>query len=45
MTSETETVLPPAGTEPAPPRASRGPGRPTLSNEALLDKALEIFLD
>ena len=27
----------------APPR--RGPGRPTLSNEALLDKALDIFLE
>jgi AcrR family transcriptional regulator len=45
MNSETETAPPPADAAPAPPRLSRGPGRPTLSNEALLDKALEIFLD
>lgn len=29
----------------APPKPSRGPGRPTLSNEELLDKALDIFLE
>lgn len=44
MSSETETVLPRANAE-APRRMSRGPGRPTLSNAELLDKALEIFLD
>lgn len=27
------------------PRARRGPGRPTLSNEELLDKALDLFLE
>jgi TetR/AcrR family transcriptional regulator, mexJK operon transcriptional repressor len=32
----------PAETMPPPPRR---PGRPTLSNEALLDKALDIFLE
>lgn len=32
-----------AGTIPAEPR--RRPGRPTLSNEALLDTALDLFLD
>src|SRR5438067_6045932 len=26
-------------------RLTRGPGRPTLSNEELLDKALDIFLE
>jgi TetR/AcrR family transcriptional regulator, mexJK operon transcriptional repressor len=29
----------------ARPRLSRGPGRPTLSNEELLDKALDLFLE
>ena len=45
MNSQTEMVLPPADTEAAQPRPSRGPGRPTLSTEALLDKALDIFLE
>lgn len=27
------------------PRAQRGPGRPTLSNEELLDRALDLFLE
>lgn len=45
MNSQTETVPPPADAPPSPLRPSRGPGRPTLSNEALLDKALDIFLE
>lgn len=44
MNAQSQTVLPPADPELAP-RPARGPGRPTLSNEALLDKALEIFLE
>ena len=45
MNAQTETLLPPADAEQDAPRPARGPGRPTLSNEALLDKALEIFLE
>lgn len=45
MNAQTETVPFPADAEAAPPRPARGPGRPTLSTEALLDKALEIFLE
>lgn len=44
MSSDTETIAPPADAEPVA-RVARGPGRPTLSNEELLDKALEIFLE
>jgi AcrR family transcriptional regulator len=39
-----EAAATPAEPEPAA-RSGRGPGRPTLSNEELLDKALDIFLD
>jgi AcrR family transcriptional regulator len=31
--------------EAPPAKAARGPGRPTLSNEELLDRALDIFLE
>jgi AcrR family transcriptional regulator len=31
--------------ETPPAKAARGPGRPTLSNEELLDRALDIFLE
>lgn len=45
MNSQTEMAPPRTEAEAAPPRLNRGPGRPTLSNEELLDKALEIFLE
>lgn len=46
MNSMDNTGRQPAKTEhqPAPPRGRR-PGRPTLSNEELLDKALDLFLE
>lgn len=40
-----KTGLAPGAEQTLLPKASRGPGRPTLSNEALLDKALDIFLE
>src|SRR2546426_1186967 len=45
MNSQIEPALPPDGAQVSRPKSSRGPGRPTLSNEALLDKALDIFLE
>jgi len=45
MDFEPEPVLTPNAPPEPPVRASRGPGRPTLSNEELLDKALDIFLE
>ena len=49
MNSSDQPVLAP-GVPQQPPqkvpaKSSRGPGRPTLSNEELLDKALDIFLE
>jgi AcrR family transcriptional regulator len=35
----------PAAEGEPPARSGRGPGRPTLSNEELLDKALDVFLE
>jgi AcrR family transcriptional regulator len=43
MNQEHEPVL--AQAAPGQARSGRSPGRPTLSNAALLDKALDIFLE
>jgi AcrR family transcriptional regulator len=45
MNSPSEPVLAPDAAPQPPAKARRGPGRPTLSNEELLDKALDIFLE
>jgi AcrR family transcriptional regulator len=45
MNSQTESLLTPDVAQEPRPKSSRGPGRPTLSNEELLDKALDIFLE
>jgi AcrR family transcriptional regulator len=44
MTSRSAQPILAPGAAPEP-KAARGPGRPTLSNEELLDKALDIFLE
>lgn len=43
MATRTARTEAPLATEDTPPR--RRPGRPTLSNEELLDKALDLFLE
>ncbi|CAN7665131.1 TetR/AcrR family transcriptional regulator [Phenylobacterium sp. LjRoot225] len=45
MDSQIEPLSAPDVAQESPSRSGRGPGRPTLSNEALLDKALDIFLE
>jgi AcrR family transcriptional regulator len=45
MNSQTEPVLALDAAQEPPVKPARGPGRPTLSNEELLDKALDIFLE
>jgi AcrR family transcriptional regulator len=45
MNSDTETAPGPVSSEGPAAKAGRGPGRPSRSNEELLDKALDIFLE
>jgi AcrR family transcriptional regulator len=45
MSSPSEPALAPDAPQKPPAKAGRGPGRPSLSNEELLDKALDIFLE
>jgi AcrR family transcriptional regulator len=45
MDLETRTGMLTAEAPHEPPPLRRGPGRPTLSNEQLLDKALDLFLE
>jgi AcrR family transcriptional regulator len=45
MKAQLEPAPAPDDAREAAPKPSRGPGRPTLSNAELLDKALDIFLE
>jgi AcrR family transcriptional regulator len=45
MKPDFEPALAPTAAAEPPAKPARGPGRPTLSNEELLDKALDIFLE
>src|ERR1043166_857335 len=45
MNSQIDQAVEAEGPQPAAAKPRRGPGRPTLSNEELLDKALDIFLE
>jgi AcrR family transcriptional regulator len=45
MNTDQETVVRSDGNEESAAKVGRGPGRPTRSNEELLDKALDLFLE